>query len=664
MTFEPTQVGRYRSILKELMDFKDNMLYQRNEEFTQEQLLTIRPQDVARWMCLKAYGTPDPAPGDNPTHGRCSSLEYYKKALSYFMPNRHNGWDEVTLRGNPTKSREVLDVIKAVKKKEVRRQGRPSQARRPMEIEELRQLLEMCCNFDEDDPKRFWLPSYLKYQFHMIARNDDVAHIDWDSIMSNPQYDFALKTKLRWSKNVNEERDAPEQIMLGAADWKWCVILGLAIHLEVWIGAGTGMVNDKIFTAGENDNPDATKQRSATLLKELLESEEFVQLIEALLGLHSIRKAARTHCRRMGRSKDDCDYRGRWKGKKRIGDVYEDTILPYPDALVAETLCIGGAIRYSLRTGSGVDNAWIQEHVVPNIALRYNEAVCNVLGRALLWACFDPEASTYVPHSIKEHVVEEYGRLQQHVPEGENPIKKVRLVINGAEDQVVITSIDMDEENNEGNGGAGDGGNGGGGGGDGGNGGGGGGNVSRNDYLALLSETRNARTENRQYHEQQNNRMGRLEARMDHSISRMNANIQRIARWPAAPRRQGGNQAGNEQGEGGQNRQGQNQPPGNLSQHPRNLYVLWQEWEFGIGGRKAARLFTAAERGRAKHTYTRRKAAWDAIAYQVRAGHTAERAIDRLYGHYGRNLTATQIINQLRRDRAQHGGALHPALRG
>jgi hypothetical protein len=66
---------------------------------------------------------PDPAPSDNPTHGRCSSLEYYKKALSYFMPNRHNEWDEVTLRGNPTKSQEVLDVIKAVKKKEVLRQG-------------------------------------------------------------------------------------------------------------------------------------------------------------------------------------------------------------------------------------------------------------------------------------------------------------------------------------------------------------------------------------------------------------------------------------------------------------------------------------------------------------------------------------------------------------
>jgi hypothetical protein len=34
-----------------------------------------------------------------------------------------------------------------------------------------------------------------------------------------------------------------------------------------------------------------------------------------------------------------------------------------------------------------------------------------------------------------------------------------------------------------------------------------------------------------------------------------------------------------------------------LSPNPRDLYSLWQEYEFGIGGRKAARLFTAAERG-------------------------------------------------------------------
>ena len=169
------------------MSFKDDTEYAAGYEFTQEQLLTICPVDVKQWMCLKAYGNPNPPAGSNPTDGRESSLKYYKKAISYFMPNKHNGWDEVTLRGNPTRSREVLDLMRAVRKKEVRQQGATSQVRRPMEMEELRQILEICCKFEENNPKRYWLPSYLKYQFHMMARNDDVAHIQSDCIMANLQ---------------------------------------------------------------------------------------------------------------------------------------------------------------------------------------------------------------------------------------------------------------------------------------------------------------------------------------------------------------------------------------------------------------------------------------------------------------------------------------------
>jgi hypothetical protein len=33
---------------------------------------------------------------------------------------------------------------------------------------------------------------------------------------------------------------------------------------------------------------------------------------------------------------------------------------------------------------------------------------------------------------------------------------------------------------------------------------------------------------------------------------------------------------------------------------PRSLYNLWQEYEFGVGGRKAAKLFSYSERGRSK----------------------------------------------------------------
>lgn len=76
--------------------------------------------------------------------------------------------------------------------------------------------------------------------------------------------------------------------------------------------------------------------------------------------------------------------------------------------------------------------------------------------------------------------------------------------------------------------------------------------------------------------------------------------------------------------------------------------MLWQEYEFGIAGRKAARLFTAQERGRVKYTYHRRKVVWDKISQLIRAGHTSQTAIDMIYQAYGVNTPTTRIINQMR----------------
>ena len=82
------------------------------------------------------YGSPNPTDEDNPTKGRSSSIEFGKKAISYFMPNRLAHWDVQTNRGNPTKSVLVNELIKKVKKKEVRKQGTMSSARRPMVVDE------------------------------------------------------------------------------------------------------------------------------------------------------------------------------------------------------------------------------------------------------------------------------------------------------------------------------------------------------------------------------------------------------------------------------------------------------------------------------------------------------------------------------------------------
>ena len=87
-----------------------------------------------------------------------------------------------------------------------------------------------------------------------------------------------------------------------------------------------------------------------------------------------------------------------------------------------------------------------------------------------------------------------------------------------------------------------------------------------------------------------------------------------------------------------------------LSQIPRTLFDLWTESQYGIGGQKAAKDFTAAERGKMKYLYHHQKVVWDVIARLVCAGFTAEVSIDRIYSVYGCHQRVTKIINDMRRD--------------
>ena len=54
----------------------------------------------------------------------------------------------------------------------------------------------------------------------------------FENIASNAQNHFTLMYKMRWSKNIMEEQDAPEQIILGLMDMHLCPLLNLAICLE------------------------------------------------------------------------------------------------------------------------------------------------------------------------------------------------------------------------------------------------------------------------------------------------------------------------------------------------------------------------------------------------------------------------------------------------
>ena len=88
-----------------------------------------------------------------------------------------------------------------------------------------------------------------------------------------------------------------------------------------------------------------------------------------------------------------------------------------------------------------------------------------------------------------------------------------------------------------------------------------------------------------------------------------------------------------------------------LMHSPRNLHVLWDEYVNGVGGNKPAKYFTRAERGRCKFKYSRRKHVWDMVDGMVRAGIPSRDAVDRIYTHYGPQLSPTAIINLIKGDK-------------
>jgi hypothetical protein len=446
---------RYKRYLVEFMSWFHERPhpYPTDTVFEQDVLLTVKPDDIRRWMSVKIFGLPEPTVNDHPTLGRASSLSFYKKSLSFFMPNKLMTWNEVSHQGNPTKSQQVNSLIKRVLKEQVRKTGKASSARRAIVHGEFQNSLTILERPENDNIRRFLVPCIIKMQYNMVARLDDVCELEMEDLKPNEQFTFSLMVKMCWSKNIHEERDAPEQILLGAMDRRYCILLALAVYLEVWIGSGQGMVGSLIFNTSEDDPVRSKKSVAEILRLEVFNNPNFVRMKPGPLGTHSLRKLPSTHSRRSGCSRDDVDCRGRWRRKKRVADDYIDVCLPYPDAKVAGKLCIGGPVKYVLRLNSGISDDWILEHVVPNIMRRFPRQVGLVLGRALLWACFEQGAAGTLPAMIFDRVHHAYGLIRQFAV-GENPVIKVPLIIAGDEDELTIDKIrgvvanDGEENNN------------------------------------------------------------------------------------------------------------------------------------------------------------------------------------------------------------------------
>ena len=652
---------RYSACMKDFLHHHGHV-YSSDEvarrDIPQDVLVAITPKMIVEYLNQRAYGQADPSDDDRPILARSTTLSFYKKALSSFMFLHNTPWDDILLRGNPTKSKDVNDMIKKVVKHEVRHEGVSSKARRGFEWKEYLQLMKLIRKrgFKGDESmvqqlKWSRLYAMLAMQWQLMARMDDMLNISFESITTHLSFPFSLKAQMRWSKNICEEREVPEQVVFPSMEYNVDPILSLALYLEVSDTAGELLSKEGHVFGGEKG-----RNQTRRMFESLLNDEDFEALLAGLVGNHSIRKGAATFGMRCGLSRDHINRRGRWRVRRQVVDVYIDHNLPYPDALAASKLCgQKGPCKYVIDKRTDVSSAFILEKVVPESRRLLGDAAALPLGQALLWAAFHQKNNPHeefplMPSWLMARVMAQYELSYGNIVDCsvDNPIRRVSITPQGFGDQCHIIELDVEEDNGDTVGTvqvrA-------------------GGVVTADSSASLLAHQV---TMQRQVEETKSvllHQLFELRTLQQKQYAIMSRNIKRIAVQPVVRSRlvlRGHVEPLDQEQEDEDDRDIVPRQPVKLYRCPKTLFDLWQEYQFGLNGCKPAKDFTAVERGKSKTMYCRRKVFWDVITNLVRAGHTSDTAIDKVYEAYGRSTSVTQILLQMIRDRKQGG---HPGLR-
>ena len=421
-----------------------------------------------------------------------------------------------------------------------------------------------------------------------------------------------------------------------------------------------GMFKSSRFVFVETgDTPKQLKNRTRHSLKENVVNTPEFKAIYARTGramhhdddaanakvvAHSGRKYGKNKALKGGRCiEQEADWRGRWKDMSHASSVYDDVVLPFPDAKVAFALCHGGPIKYKLIDECGVSDLWVAENVMPNTTAVFGSKMGSILGKALLWACFDDKAKQSIDDRLRSKVVEAYNAATgNNLPAGfTNPVIKLRLVLYENNGAAVIEELGGDGANaasNEREG-----------------------RHTQQHDTVLLNEITLLRDELRAV-KQENLVAFQKMAERQRAQDRL---LQRLAHFAYANKSRGANAntSGAAQEDVNQenaintvNLQHHISPNATLSKCPRNLWQLWEEYEHGLEGRKAAKDFNSAERGRVASSYSKRNHVWKLIKRLVneRGVHFSV-AIDSIYEAYSDKPSVTSIIKAVQADASKGG---------
>jgi hypothetical protein len=262
-----TMVETYKAVLVLFMSHLNGHEHAKDHDFSQEELGPVKPIDLKRCTCCRACGTPELGhPDDHPIFARSSLLEFWNKAISFHMPTKLMSWNTPAQVGNPAKSIKVNELIRAVKKKEVWKQGKVSGAQRALTHQEFLCLLEPLKAEDQDDMHWHGLPGFFVFQHNLVARVDNSSQFLAENLRDTPNFDFVLRSKLSWQKNVHEECEAPNQILIGLMDFHCCVLLNMAVqHLETFLASALqGGLTPHVFGFSEDITvPNVHKNKNA-----------------------------------------------------------------------------------------------------------------------------------------------------------------------------------------------------------------------------------------------------------------------------------------------------------------------------------------------------------------------------------------------------------------
>ena len=153
---------------------------------------------------------------------------------------------------------------------------------------------------------------FLCHQFLYFI--DDSYKLLSQNLKENQQHPrYSVLIRLCWSKNINEEQDYPDHILIGVQNMSYCILIVLLTLLELFISKEHTENTDFAFGIHSRSNPNITKENAANFIKRIINEYSLSSILEGKRGNNIIRKMATTKARICGFSKDETNTIYRWK---------------------------------------------------------------------------------------------------------------------------------------------------------------------------------------------------------------------------------------------------------------------------------------------------------------------------------------------------------------